>query len=361
MEVIFFICFLYFMKRLCRERRVKNVPSSENNHYVKFYRGSANAWDLLLHSQNGPDNDTLYFVYDSDTNKNEGKLYLGDRLISAVGNSSGVINLDDLGDISINNVSLADQQLLVYNDIDQEWQNVSISELKDTLITEIGDFIGATPSLPGLSGLVPAPAAGDHNSFLTGNSSWTKIDSDVFTILPNKGLSLSGFAQASTGTIPVKSDNGIVWSNAPSGMLDTRIIITLEELQELIENEDPSVNEHNIYMIDNGEGSYDEYRVINGQLIKINNSLPIDLNKYVTKIEFESRVGNLESILNDTIDESTSRLVPGLVTKVEVLEIAKAKIGDLNSLVFSNENNTTLVEEINSINERLMWKELTNE
>ena len=114
-------------------------------------------------------------------------------------------------------------------------------------------------------------------------------------------------------------------------------------------------------MIDNEEGSYDEYRVINGQLIKINNSLPVDLNKYVTKVEFESRVGNLEDILNDTIDESTNRLIPGLVTRVEVLEITKAKIGDLNNLVFSNENNTTLVEEINSINERLMWKELTNE
>ena len=77
------------------------MPNSENNHYVKFYRGSANAWDLLLHSQTGPDDDTLYFVYDSNVNKNEGKLYLGDRLISAVGNSSGIININDIGDINI--------------------------------------------------------------------------------------------------------------------------------------------------------------------------------------------------------------------------------------------------------------------
>lgn len=77
------------------------MPNSENNHYVKFYRGSANAWDLLLHSQNGPDNDTLYFVYDSDQNKNIGKLYLGDRLIGTIGDSYSDISINDLDNVDI--------------------------------------------------------------------------------------------------------------------------------------------------------------------------------------------------------------------------------------------------------------------
>jgi len=71
-------------------------------HYVKFIRGSVSAWENLNLTPNKIDDDTLYFIYESINNPKEGKLYLGQKLISGVG-SSGIINISDIGDITIGN------------------------------------------------------------------------------------------------------------------------------------------------------------------------------------------------------------------------------------------------------------------
>ena len=55
--------------------------------YVRFYRGSPEAYANVIKN-----NDTLYFIYSSDSDK--GSLYLGDRLIS--GNISNITDLEDL-------------------------------------------------------------------------------------------------------------------------------------------------------------------------------------------------------------------------------------------------------------------------
>ena len=55
--------------------------------YVRFYRGSPEAYANVIKN-----NDTLYFVYNSDSDK--GSLYLGDRLIS--GDISNITDLKGL-------------------------------------------------------------------------------------------------------------------------------------------------------------------------------------------------------------------------------------------------------------------------
>ena len=55
--------------------------------YVRFYRWSPEAYANVIKN-----NDTLYFVYNSDSDK--GSLYLGDRLIS--GDISNITDLKDL-------------------------------------------------------------------------------------------------------------------------------------------------------------------------------------------------------------------------------------------------------------------------
>ena len=79
--------------------------------YVKFMRGTQTLYNSLATK----DQDTLYFVYES-ANAETGKLYLGNKLISgSSSNPSGDISINDVADIIVNNETLADGDLLVYD------------------------------------------------------------------------------------------------------------------------------------------------------------------------------------------------------------------------------------------------------
>ena len=119
--------------------------------YVRFYRGSPEAYANVIKN-----NDTLYFVYSSDSDK--GSLYLGDRLISG-----NVSNITDLEDLII--TELQDKQILQYDIAQSAWVNKSIREA-------IGVMTGATEEAQGSMGLVPAPPAKSQNLFLRGDGVW---------------------------------------------------------------------------------------------------------------------------------------------------------------------------------------------
>ena len=99
--------------------------------YVRFYRGSPEAYANTIKN-----NDTLYFVYSSDSDK--GSLYLGDRLISG-----NVSNITDLEDLII--TELQDKQILQYDIAQSAWVNKSIREA-------IGIMTGATEEAQGSMG-----------------------------------------------------------------------------------------------------------------------------------------------------------------------------------------------------------------
>ena len=119
--------------------------------YVRFYRGSPEAYANAIKN-----NDTLYFVYSSDSDK--GSLYLGDRLISG-----NVSNITDLEDLII--TELQDKQILQYDVAQSAWVNKSIREA-------IGIMTGAKENAQGSIGLVPAPGIGEQNLFLRGDGVW---------------------------------------------------------------------------------------------------------------------------------------------------------------------------------------------
>jgi len=103
---------------------------------------------------------------------------------------------------------------------------------------------------------------------------------------------------------------------------------------------------------------YEEFMVISGELEKIGTIGDVDLADYVTDSVFQNAVGNLNTALYG--DGSTE----GLIDRVSFIE---EKVGDLNDLLLSA-GNTTLVEEINTINEniedlseRLQWQELKDQ
>ena len=335
------------------------LPNELNVHYVKFMRGSVSAWENLLTTPNKISDDTLYFIYESVNNPTEGKLYLGKKLISGNGSSENV-NINDIGDIYIDDATLADKQLLVYNETSEQWVNTSLSNI---INDGVGVFVGASSTANGIAGLVPRPVIGDQNKFLSGNGSWTTIniptfDPKVFGTNASGAVTLLDITQAPVGTIPVKnSQGGISWSSVGAGQL-SRQVITMSDLEALINN--GTANENTIYMVAitnpiDSSDQYNEYLVISGQLELIGTIGNVNLSDYVTNSTFQSTVGNLNSVLYDTTSSGVTSY--GLISRVTFLE---TKVGDLNNLILSG-TNTTLVEEVNEISERLQWHELNNE
>lgn len=340
------------------------MPNPSDNHYVKFMRGSVSAWENLKLTPQNINDDTLYFIYENAQSSTEGKLYLGQKLISGGGNNSENVNINDISDIYINDSTLADKQILVYNDQTDQWENASLQSI---IGDNLGNFVGATSTSAGSQGLVPAPAAGDQNKFLRGDGLWAVVntptfDANVFSVC-NNNVSLLNFSSVTNGSILVKANNQVGWTSMPIGNL-SRTIITLAELQELVNND--SYDENTIYMVLNGNGSessnkYDEYMIIEDKLELLGTFGQVDLTNYVTTTTFNTAISNLNNILQDTTDTNTGLLVPGLISRVTTIEnnyITKSQIGNLNNLILSG-TNTTLVEEVNTINDRLKWQELT--
>lgn len=118
--------------------------------YVKFMRGTPAAYEALLRSPQKPNNDTLYFISEPDSN--DADLYLGSKLIAGGSGSEIIASLAGLSDIIFSS-DLADGQILVYDASLGKWVNSSLDGA-------IATFLGATEDTPGLPGLVPAPGLG---------------------------------------------------------------------------------------------------------------------------------------------------------------------------------------------------------
>lgn len=347
-----------------------NLNIDPNAHYVKFMRGSIQAWEALKQTPERISDDTLYFIYQDAQTSREGKLYLGQKLISGIGNGGIAedINITDLGDVYIDGEELEDKQILVYNETNQQWENTSLSTIIDTAV---GVMQGATATTAGSAGLVPAPQIGDQTKFLKGNGTWAIIDipsfdSSVFETNLNDEITLAGIVQAPVGSIPIKTNNGLEWANSITGSL-TRSIISMEDLEDALENN--TYREDVIYMVandnsDDDTNSYDEYLVIDSKLERIGTFGNVDLANYVKNSTFQTLVTNLNQVLYDTTNAQTGISTVGLITKVGNLETMQAQIGNLSNLTLTD-GNTTLVQQVNtitdsvvSLSERLKWQEL---
>lgn len=94
--------------------------------YVKFLRGTPEAYKKL---GNRADPDTLYFIYEEDSN--QGILYLGTKKIAG-GGTDGVIEnitIDNLSDVILNSADLTDKSFLTYNESENAWVNTSLEDL----------------------------------------------------------------------------------------------------------------------------------------------------------------------------------------------------------------------------------------
>ena len=126
--------------------------------FVKFVRGTPTAYNNL--QQKNPD--TLYFI--AENGAPSGKLYLGNKLIG--GSVTGATSLSELVDIFLDN-NLSVNNILVYEG--NRWTN---KDIRDIFEMSIGTMVGATDETNGVTGLVPAPQAGQQDGYLRGNGEW---------------------------------------------------------------------------------------------------------------------------------------------------------------------------------------------
>lgn len=281
--------------------------------YVRFYRGSPEAYANTIKN-----NDTLYFVYSSDSDK--GSLYLGDRLIS--GNIS---NITDLEDLII--TELQDKQILQYDIAQSVWVNKSIRDA-------IGIMVGAREDAQGSIGLVPSPGIGQQNLFLRGDGVWASPgvssstdDKSITTVdnvltLKDFGVKYYRYVEATgseeTGDfVPAHYGAQIVDDTHPwleglepkvvndSGNLVIGWFEPNLELSKKVEKLTLKVDEVNILANDNKE-----------QIIKLNGSVnniadllngKVDADNVYTKAEIDTKIleaGHLTRKSFNTLDEA---------------------------------------------------------
>lgn len=149
-------------------------------------RGTPAAFAALVQK----DIDTLYFIAEKDAL--EGCLYLGNKLIAGNGTPgmggdlSELLSLNDLSDVIVNTLDLADASFLIYDQKQQAWVNCS----KEALY-----FVGSSSLSDGKAGLVPAPKRGEEHKFLRADGSWadipasTAVNATVYQVTANEGES----------------------------------------------------------------------------------------------------------------------------------------------------------------------------
>lgn len=114
---------------------LNKILSNKNVHYVKFMRGSTAAWEALKRTPSKISDDTLYFIYDQVEKPNEGKLYLGKKLISGKFDAGDIGGINKLDDVDINEETLVQGDLLQWDEIAQSWTNAKM--VKGQAITNI--------------------------------------------------------------------------------------------------------------------------------------------------------------------------------------------------------------------------------
>ena len=298
--------------------------------YVKFLRGTPEAFEKLA----AKDSNTLYFISEKDATV--GSLYLGAKLISASSSSiTGEISIADLKDVLIDNDLLGDGSILMYDYESKKWVNKTV----DDIIVDV--MRGATSTKAGKSGLVPAPQAGEENKFLKGDGTWAEISEitsderlQIANLVTTVG-SLIGDKQLGDASIPTIQK------------------IAVDALTEVLVPEDAKLSLNTLQEI--------------AAWIQSHPDDAAAMNQSITKLQ--TNVGNISDVLYDSQNEQ-GEVVPGLITKVENLYkegdtsqyVLKTtyltEVGDINLLANRVSNNSTLVDEINAINERLTWSEI---
>lgn len=282
--------------------------------YVKFQRGSEQAYNNLAVKNQ----DTLYFVYNG-SDSTTAKLYLGNKLLSGIGEGTGVTSLSALEDVLITGTPPAGS-FLVYTD--GKWVNKSVSA--------VASMIAAEQSLG------------------------IKINTNQFKFdVATGNLELLGFSDAASGAIAFKGTDGTLSWGTPKiisdisdnlNNLNTNLESIINEkiaamnhlVYKKVDSLDNATDNNTIYLVPNEnatiQNSYSEYLVVDGvpELLGNISTGEINLDGYAT----------VESL-----------------TKLETK--FNSVVGDITQLNnYNADSPQTIIDELNAINERLKWEDI---
>lgn len=270
--------------------------------YVKFLKGSKKAYDKLHCKQE----DTLYFVYDKD--ETEGKLYLGDILIS-----DGPIT--DISD-TVDNLSLAkaDDKTLYLKNYGKKWfERVGTSWVPHPVSEEY----------PWRENLQPRVYYDEEQKgYVLG-----------WFLPPQQTEELAEKIDAVPGQISAELDS--------RKLLSYKVVANKEEIDITAKDADLF-----IYLVGDGTSQYDEYMVINEKLEKIG-----DWEFYARKDEVEDALASLKKSAEQNVAdiEALDLTILGLDKKIEV------SVATLKGL---NEELTEVKTQVKEIDNRTTWKKL---
>ena len=366
--------------------------------FVKFSRGLISSYNNLSRK----DPDTLYLVYEN-LNADNGLLYLGDKLISTVGNNTS-LSLGQLADVAING-TLEDGMLLQYNahtagQVGEEgkWEAVNLSSVIPEIINNSNiSFAEALSNIENPKNKDIAIIGEDAYIY---NNEWVHLtDSSIINRITNLENQV-GHAANISENIPatglykdiedlksnVYTKEEIISQIANLDHLHYEIVSDISDIDLSNENRD-----NNIYLVPKIEAEndgYDEYFVINGYLEKIgswdvNNFLSEDDRKKLDSLTLDendnviiqaTQVGGLQQAIQDnqlikSVQVGTFEVTPqgelqlssvpsidlsGYVKK----EVFNATVGDLENLTNRVSSNSSIVDEINHIKESIIWQEI---
>lgn len=337
--------------------------------YVKFLRGTPAAFEKLSIK----DKDTLYFI--SEPGAKNGLLYLGDKIIAGSSSTGSISSLSiaDLKDVIIDNTGLTDGSILMYDWVKKVWVNKTLDEVVVDVMQ------GASSTKAGAAGLVPAPKVGEQNKFLRGDGTWAEAgltDAEKQGLQDNtsKLEALIGDSTKPNGTVPSISEIALETLTEALVPEDAKESLdTLQEISGWIQKHPGDVTEinSNILNLQTSVGSIEN--VLNGT--KETEGLVSTVGKVYDAIfddgvGLDHRVANIEDVLYDSVDENGDT-IQGLISIVGNLQnpegsyvlqsVYRSEVGSISSLNFTDENSTTIVDEINSINSRLKWVDLDEE
>ena len=380
---------------------------ANNYNFVKFLRGSQAAYDRLQ----SPDINTLYFIYDEESTDQQpsGKLYLGRYLIND--SNLKTIALSDLSDTDIG--TLTGTEILRYNSTLQKWQPVLASDL----LAELDIQAGAAVVNSGIT-----KQAGETDADALDRAVSTKkegdlaiVDGTVYVYDDNAWLKLIDSTVADIGNLAdrvaaLETAIDDVYTKSETDSAIAAVVATANHLTYTtttsLDGKDPTnaANQNIVFLVqkdaEDASKGYDEYLAVNGAWEKIGD-WGVDLSDYVKtddpRLLTQAQVGNINNLFNadgtipaakigdlneaiaatqyiKSVDSNVFNVtaagqleligLPASVINPLLNDyVLSSTVGDLNDL-FAREDrtgDTTIVEEINYLADRLTWKPIENE
>ena len=289
--------------------------ANPNINFVKFLRGTQAQYDRLVNK----DSNTLYFIYDKTSTEEHptGKLYLDKFLIGGNSSELTALSLSDLTDTHVG--TLTGSEVLQFDNSDNKWKPVLLSSIV---------------------------AQAHLNTVVKNNITKDLNETDIDAIQ-------RAFNNTSApGDIGILTDGSVYISNADNSWLKLLdgTIRNLDLTDYIQAGDNRLLTDEQRTKIDNLVIGEDGQIAVSGT---INAANVQGLEDFISQHQYISSVD--DSIFNVT-SAGKLEFKPTYITATTFNSI----VGDMSTLLNPISENTTIINEINSIKESVIWQEIQN-